>query len=226
MTYEEALAAIQETENGAALAAAITGRVSGLETAKADAVRTEKQARAQRRAYADALADIGKQLGLEGDTETILAGGEDKAREIASKLKTSDTSLKDWEKRATTAEDELASLKRQGQVLTLAEKAGANATVFEQLLGDRLDKVTTTDDGVLLDGKPLKDAIAADEELKVFAPALFPSAASPTPAPSPSPTPAPKTLPKTPPGDGDSKTFDPVASHVKRRRISPETLKN
>lgn len=223
MTYEEALAAIKGLEGGAALAAVVEGKVSGLETAKSDAVRTEKQARAQRRSYADALADIGKQLGVEGDTEAVLAGGEEKAREIVSKLKTSDTSIKDWEKRATTAESELASLKRKSTVSDLATKAGANPVVFEQLLGERLDKVTANDDGVLLDGKPLKDAIAADPALKPYAPALFPTATE-TPAPSPSPSPAPKKLPSTPPGDGDSKTFDPVASHVKRRRISPESL--
>lgn len=85
--------------------------------------------------------------------------------------------------------------------------------VLERLLGDKYEELAIADDGVKVGDKPLREYVEADESLKPFIPALFPTNDSgkdrktetkPTKLPSGSPS------GKT----GDNK--DPVKAYLKR----------
>lgn len=206
MKFSEALEAIKKLENGTELVSAIEGEVEGLKSKNYEVIGEKRNATTKAQTLETTVMAIAKAIGLEGDLDTILSGAEAKVRAIATEatqLKTDKTAL---ETRATEAESKIKTFERKTKLNDIATAAGANAAVLERLLGDKFDELKIEGEGdarvVKLGDKPLKEAIAADESLKLFEAALFPS--SPSPSPSPSPTPK-ATLPSGSPKGSDGK---------------------
>lgn len=175
MKFSEALAAIKALENGADLASAIEGEVEGLKGKNFEIIGEKRNATTKATAYETALTAIASALGIEGDLDAVLTSAEGKVRELVSASTTAQTKLTDLETRATTAEGKVKQAERLTKITQAATKAGANAAVLERLLGDKVDELAIADDGVKIGDKALKEYVEADDALKAFLPALFPS---------------------------------------------------
>lgn len=212
MDFRDALAAIKKLENGAELASAIDAEVERQSAKNHELIGEKRNATTKLAALQSAFSGIAQAIGLEGDSEAILAGAEGKVRSIVAEtaqLRSDKTAL---ESRATEAETKATGLERQGKIAQAAAKTGAAAAVLEKLLGDKVGEMAIGADGVTIGDKPLKDYVEADESLKIFLPALFPAAAA-TPE-----KPATAIAPKLPSGspDGSKVETDVVGSYLKR----------
>lgn len=214
MKFSEALAAIKALDNGSELVSAIDAEVESLKSKNYEVIGEKRTATGKVTAYEAALTAIAKALGIEGDLESILSDTEGKVKAITtevSQLKTDKTAL---ETRATEAEGKLQGFERKTRLTEIATAAGANAAVLERLLGDKFDQLTVEGEGdkrvVKLGDKPLKEAIAADEGLKLFEAALFPAQSSEQSQPKSSP----KLPGGSPDGTSPEKPSDPVAAYT------------
>lgn len=193
------------------LVSAIEGKVSGLESKNFEVIGEKRGVTSRVQTLESALTAIAKAAGIEGDLEAILTGAEAKIRAIATEatqLKTDKTAL---ETRATEAEGKLQAAERKSKLAEIATVAGANPAVLERLLGDKFEELKVEGEGdarvVKLGDKALKEAIAADEGLKVFEAALFPTSTTTTTTT--------KTTQKLPGGSPNGKTDDTKADPVK-----------
>ncbi|WP_088893194.1 hypothetical protein [Leptolyngbya ohadii] len=208
MKFSEALAAIKALDNGSELASAIEGEVEGLKSKNYEIIGEKRNVTTKAQTLETTVMAIAKVAGIEGDLESVLAALEPKVRESLQKLTTAETKLTEAETRATEAQGKLNSFERKAKLSEIATAAGANPAVLEKLLGDKFDQLKVEGEGdarvVKLGDKPLKEAVAADESLKLFEAALFP-AASASPSPAPSPAPAAKLPGGSPHGKTDNK---------------------
>lgn len=203
MDYTQALAKLKglELEGKDELISAIEGKVF-------DVIGEKRNATSKAQNFESALVAIAKAVGLEGDVETILSDAQTKVQTIATEaaqLRTDKTAL---ETRATEAEGKLQTAERKGKLSQVAAKTGANESVLEKLLGDKLDEIAIADDGVKLGDKGLREYVESDETLKVFVPALFPNQNSTTEKKQP-----PK-LPSGSPSGQDAKSGSPVRKAI------------
>lgn len=213
MKFSEALAAIKALDNGSELASAIEGEVEGLKSKNYEIIGEKRNASTKAATLESTVLAIAKLAGVEGDLESVLSTLEPKVRESLQAIATNATRITELETRATTAEGKLAAAERKSKLSEIATKAGANAAVLERLLGDKLDKLAVAEDGaVTLEGKALKEAIAADEGLSPFAAALFPQAQQNETKP------APKLPSGTPQGKPPAK--DPVGATVSKMKFA------
>jgi hypothetical protein len=180
MEYAAALAAIKGLENGAELASAVEGKIGALEAKNYEVIGEKRSAAQKAAALETAITSIGKSLGLEGDTESLIDQAPVKIKTIAESAATLATEKTALESRVTEAESKAEKLDRAGKWSEYAAKSGANPEVLERLLADRFGEISVNDAGAVLVGTvPIADFVAAAPELKAFAPALFPAAAPP-----------------------------------------------
>ena len=220
MDYAAALAAIKalDVENAADLASAIEGKVTALESKSYDLIGEKRTATQKSQAMQVALEAIAKAVGVEGDTDTILEATQSKVSGLASEnaqLKTDKTAL---ETRATEAEGKVTGFERKDKIADIAKAAGASSAVLATLFGDRLDDLKVEGEGdartVKLGDKPLKEYVESDDNLKAFAPALFPNSEPTKPAPK---------LPSGGPNGGDQSP-DVLQNYLSRRRTGAKQL--
>lgn len=213
MDLKEALAAIKKLDNGADLVSAIESEIDRLNSKSYEVIGEKRTETSKRQSLETALTAIAKAVGLEGDVETILKDAESKVASIvteANQLRTDKTAL---ETRATEAESKVKAAERLGKVAEIATKAGADAKVLERLLGEKLEEIAIADDGVKVGDKSLRDYVEADEALKPFIPALFPTQQKQEQKSEQKP--APKLPSGAPSGNSENKQ-DPVGSYLKR----------
>lgn len=206
MDLKEALAAIKKLDNGADLVSAIESEIDRLNSKNYEVIGEKRTETSKRQSLETALVAIAKAVGLEGDVETILKDAESKVASIvieANQLRTDKTAL---ETRATEAEGKVKAAERLGKVAEIATKAGADAKVLERLLGDKLEEIE------IADHKSLREYVEADETLKPFIPALFPTQQKQEQKLE---KPAPKLPSGSPSGNSEDKN-DPVGSYLKR----------
>ena len=180
MNFKEALKRIKalEVDDAADLASAVEGEVERLNNRNFEVIGEKRNATTKAQSMQTALEAIGKALGIDGDVDVILEGAQAKVTGLVSEaeqLRTDKTAL---ETRATEAEGKVKAAERRSKLAEVATKAGANVAVLEKLLGDKVDDLVI-DDGVKLGDKPLREYVEADDSLKAFVPALFPSAEIP-----------------------------------------------
>ncbi|MGG6295288.1 hypothetical protein ACQ4M4_12935 [Leptolyngbya sp. AN02str] len=213
MDFKEALAAIKKLENGAELVSAIEAETERLNTKNFEVIGEKRNATSKLTAYETALTAIATALGVEGDAEAVLANTEAKVRAIAGEAAQLRTDKAALETRATEAEGKVKGLERKTKISDAAAKSGANAAVLERLLGDKIDELAIAEDGVKVGDKLLKDYIEADEGLKPFVPALFPSSTEQKQEPEKKPAPQPK-LPSSAPTAGQGDKPDLLATYA------------
>lgn len=212
MDFKAALDALKKLDNGAELVSAIESEVDRLNSKNYEIIGEKRTATSKLTAMESALVAIAKAVGLEGDTEAILAGAEGKVRSIvseAAQLRTDKTAL---ETRATEAEGKIQGLERKSKIAQAAAKAGAAEAVLEKLLGDKVSELTIADDGVKIGDQALKEYVEGDEALKLFIPALFPAS---QPA-AQSEKPATPKLPSGAPSGKTEEKPDIVSNYLKR----------
>ena len=220
MDYKAALAAVRGLDNGAELASAIEGHVSGLDQKNYTLIGEKRSETTKRQAMQTALEGIGKSLGIEGDVEAVISSAQGKVQSLASDRDAAVKTKDDLEKRATDVEGKVTQFERQGKFTEAATKSGANVAVLERVLGDKADELEIADDGTGKVGdKPLKEYVEADDGLKPFMASLFPDGKN-------NQSPAKKTdLPGGPPSDGDGdKGTNPLAQHFARHRGGAKAL--
>ncbi len=189
--YKAALESLKKLDGGAELVSAVETELERLTNKNYELIGENRKASSKARSLEDAFNAIAATLGLDSDDlESKLSSAPDQVKSLSSQLSEAATKLTAAETRATTAEGKLTGLERKSTVQTIAAKAGANAEVLERLLGDRIAEITIDGETVKLGDKDLKEAIAGDEGLKPFLPALFPTTAEAAPTPTlPSGTP-------------------------------------
>lgn len=185
MNYKEALEALKKLENGANLVSAIESEVEALKTKNYEVIGEKRNATQKVTAMETALNAIAKVIGLEGDTDAIVSGAEEKIRAVVSEAAQLKADTDALEFRATEAEGKAKGLERKARLSEIATLTGANPAVLERLLADKLDELKIEGEGdkrvVKLGETALKEAIASDESLKPFEAALFPTQQTPTP---------------------------------------------
>ena len=217
MDYKTAIAALKKLDADEIpdLISAIEGHVSSLEAKSYETIGESRKNASKARAMTEAMQAIAKLVGVEGeDLESTL---EPKVKELVDSNKTTQSRVSELETRASTAEGKVKSLESDGKLNQIAAKVGADPKVLKRLLGDKLDEIAIDGDAVKLGDKPLKEYVEGDDELKGFAPALFPQT-------KPEQKPAPK-LPSGSP-DGKTTTGDPVADYMKRTYAVPTAAKS
>ena len=219
MDYSAALVAIKGLENGAELASAIEGKIGALEAKNYEVIGEKRSATQKAQAAEDALKSAAKALGIDGDVDALLDQVPTKAKEIATTAATLTTEKTALEARATEAENKVQTFDRQGKWAEIAAKAGVNPKVLERLLGDKFDELKIDGDAVKVGDQPLKDFIAADDNLKAFAPALFQ-----TETPASGGNPRKQQLPGGAPGS-DKEKPDPLQSYTARNYGGLKALK-
>ena len=220
MDFKAALAAVRGLDNGAELASAIEGHVSGLEEKNFKVIGEKRTETQKRQTMQTALEGSGKSLGIEGDIDDVLANAQGKVQTLASDRDAAISDKTKLETRVTEAESKVTKFERQAKFTEAATKSGANAAVLERLLGDKADEIAIADDGTVKVGdKPLKEYVEADDGLKPFMASLFPDGKN-------NQSPAKKTdLPGGPPSDGDGdKGTNPLAQHFARHRGGAKAL--
>lgn len=213
MDLKEALAAIKKLDNGADLVSAIESEIDRLNSKNYEVIGEKRTETSKRQSLETALAAIAKAVGLEGDIETILKDAEGKVQGLvaeAAQLRTDKTTL---ETRATEAEGKVKAAERSGKVAEIAAKVGADARVLERLLGEKLEEIAIAEDSVKVGDKSLREYVEADEALKPFIPALFPTQQKQEPKSGQKP--APKLPSGAPSGNSEDKK-DLVGSYLKR----------
>lgn len=208
MDYKSALSAIRklDADDVDELVSAIETHVSGLEEKSFNTIGESRKNAARARATQEAINAIGSILGISGDDlESQL---ESKVKEIADTAKTATAKVSELESRATAAEAKAKELQGGLKLNEVAATAGADVKVLRRLLGDKIDEMTVENSTVKLGDKSLKEYVEADEELKPFAAALFPSA-------QPESKPAPK-LPSGSPDGKPPQSTNPVDAHIER----------
>ncbi|MEM9448681.1 MAG: hypothetical protein AAGA75_09110 [Cyanobacteria bacterium P01_E01_bin.6] len=208
MDFKAALEAIKGLENGAELAAAIQSETQRLEAKSFEVIGEKRSETQKRQAMSDALGAIAKSLGVEGEIDTLL----EKLPGQIQELKTGRDKLQtDFDKTSgeyQTLQSKVKGFEQKQKFTDIATKANASAPVLEKLFGDRADELKVAEDGsVTIGDKPLKEYVEGDDNLKLFMPALFPSAQQGTPKGTP------PSLPKGSPKGDDPKT-DPVKSYM------------
>lgn len=189
--YKAAIESLKKLEGAADLLSAVEAELERLTSKNYELIGENRKATTKARTLEDAVNAIATTLGLEAeDLESKLASAPEKVKSLSTQLSDANKKAGELETRATTAEGKVSSFERKATVQTAASKAGANAEVLERLLGDRVAELKVEGDDVKLGDKALKEAIEADEGLKLFMPALFPSSeAKATPPNLPSGTP-------------------------------------
>lgn len=216
MDFKAAIAKLKtlEVDGVADLVSAIEAEVSRLETKNFDVIGEKRNASQKAQAMEQALKAIAKTVGVEGDTEAILSGTEAKVQELATKAKTLETEKTALETRATTAEGKVKDFERDTKFTEFATVAGANSAVLKRLLSSRFDELKIEGEGdqriVKLGDKTLKEAIAADEGLKPFESALFPSTTTDSTKKTE------KKLPSGSPNGKQEESPDPVKGYTSR----------
>jgi hypothetical protein len=213
MNLQEALAAIKKLENGADLVSAIESEIDRLNSKSYEVIGEKRTETSKRQSLETALVAIAKAVGLEGDVEAILKEAEGKVVGLATEANQLRTEKATLETRATEAETKVKAAERSGKVAEIAAKVGADAKVLERLLGDKLEEIAIADDGVKVGDKSLQDYVDADESLKPFIPALFPTQAKDQKPPEQKPTPK---LPSGAPSGNSDNSKDLVGSYLKR----------
>jgi len=221
MDFKAALAKLKglDLEGKDELISAIEGEVSRLEGKNFEVIGEKRQSTSRVATLETAMKAIATAAGVEGDLEAILAGAEPKIRALATEatqLRTDKTAL---ETRATEAEGKVQAAERKSKLAEIATVAGANPAVLEKLLGDKFDQLKVEGEGearvVKLGEKPLKEAIAADEGLKLFEAALFPTTS--TTDTKSTDTKAPPKLPGgSPQGKTEETKSDPAKTYMDR----------
>ena len=226
MDYKQALTKLKTLEvegvDVAELVSVVEGKIGSLESDKYLIIGEKRNATTKAGAMQTALEAIGKALGIEGDVDAILEGAQAKVTGLvseATQLRTDKTAL---EARATEAEGKVASFERKGKIITIAEKAGASAAVLEKLFGDQLDKIAIADDGTVKFGEQaLREHVEASDELKLFIPALFPSAEEPKGG-NDTKAKQPAKLPSGSPKGGSD--LNPLTSYLNKHRSGAKSL--
>ena len=189
MDAKQALSKLRslEAEDAAELASVLE---AALETAEQKAFTTigEKRTATQKnQALTETLEAIARGLNLEGTVDDLLDNLPSAVQDVRRARDELTTKAETFEQQLAEAQGKVQTFERKGKLQELATAAGANAAVLEKLFPD-LDTLSLTEDGgVLLGDKPIKEAIAADPDLKAFAPALFVADVAPAPAPAPAP---------------------------------------
>ena len=202
MDYKAALESLKKLDGTTELVSAVEGELERLTTKNYDLIGENRKATAKAATLQQSLDAIASTLDVDGDDLDA------KLKAATEKAKTLSESLTAAETRATEAETKLTGLERKATVAQAAAKAGAVAEVLERLLGDRVSDLKIEGDTVKLGETTLKDAIEADDGLKPFLPALFPSTSE-----------APKTTPPAlPSGTPNAQTppTDPVAGYLNK----------
>lgn len=222
MDIKQALAKLRslEGEGVAELVSVVEARIESLEADKFAVIGEKRTATSKLTALETALTAIAKAVGLEGDTEAILNGAEGKIRAIVSEVTQLRTDKTTLETRATEAEGKVQGLERKTKISQAAAKAGAAEAVLEKLLGDKVSELTIAEDGVKIGDKLLKDYVEADESLKLFMPALFPTAQTGKTEQKPA---TPKLPSGSPTGTTPEKT-NPAEDYLKRTYTGLKTL--
>ena len=226
MDFKAALAAVRGLDNGAELASAIEGHVSGLDQKNYTLIGEKRTETTKRQAMQTALEGIGKSLGIEGDVEAVISSAQGKVQTLASDRDAAVTAKTDLETRATEAEGKVTQFERQVKFTEAATKSGANAAVLERLLGDKADEIKIADDGTVKIGdKSLKEYVEADDGLKPFIASLFPDGTTDDKGAGGDKGRKKTDLPGGPPSDGaGDKGTNPLAQHFARHRGGAKAL--
>lgn len=223
MDYAAALKAIKalDADNAEELVSAIEGKVGSLESKNFEIIGEKRNATTKAQSMQSALEAIASSLGIQGDLDAILETAQSKVTGLASEaaqLREAKTAL---EAAKAEAEGKVTAFERKGKLSQIATAAGANAAVLEKLFSDRLDELKVEGEGesrvVKLGDRALKEYVEADEGLKAFAPALFPSTEAPAQKPQPKlPSGGPKGTNEANPVDSYmSKTYKGINKFVK-----------
>ncbi|HEY9697024.1 MAG TPA: hypothetical protein V6D10_07160 [Trichocoleus sp.] len=175
MDFKAAIAALKklDADNIDELVSSIEGHVSKLEEKSYDTIGESRKNGSKARALQAVVEAIAKLVGVTGDDlESAL---EPKVKELVDSSKTAQTKVTELETRATTAESKVKDLESVTKLSEVAAKVGADAKVLKRLLGDKVSEMTIDGDAVKLGDKSLREFVEADEELKGFVPALFPT---------------------------------------------------
>lgn len=219
MDFKEALAAIKKIDGTTDLASVVEAELERLTNKNYELIGEVRTATQKAKTFESAFNAIAETVGLGSeDLESKLAKAPETVKSLQSQLTESSQKLTAAEERATTAETTLSGLERKATVTQAAAKVGAAAAVLERLLGDRVSDLKIEGDEVKMGDTLLKEFLEADEGLKPFLPALFPTT---TPD---SKTPEKPETPKLPSGTPDSKTAptDPVNSYLGKTYKVPE----
>jgi len=215
--YSEALAAVRGLDGGAELAQVIAEQFAEVQE-KLDAEKSKTYSLiGEKRSVGDrvhrlesAIIDMSKSVGFsdESDIGVLLEQIPDKVKSYSQQNSELSALKEELEARATEAEGKVKIYDRANKWQELANKAEVNQSVLEKLLGEKFDEISIDEEqGVVIDGKPLREYVEADESLNVFAPALFREAAAENNRRA--------TLPGAPPRKADKKE-DPVAAYRNR----------
>lgn len=175
MDYKAAIAALKklDADDIEDLVFAIEGHVTKLEEKSYDTIGESRKNASKARALTETVQAIAKLLGVTGDDlESTL---EPKVKELFDNHKAAQTKVSELETRANTAEGKVKTLETDTKLSEVAAKIGADVKVLKRLLGDKLEEIKIEGDAVKLGDKSVKEYVEADDELKAFAPALFPT---------------------------------------------------
>jgi hypothetical protein len=215
MNFQEALAAIKKLDGGADLASAIEAETESLKSKNYQVIGEKRNATEKSQSLENALTAIAKALGIEGDLDTILKDTEGKVRTLATEAEQLRKDKTTLETRATDAEGKVKQAERSGKLASIAAKAGAEVTVLEQLLGDKVDEIAIADEAVKIGDKTLREYVEADTKLKAFVPALFPTQQTQNQPKQPQ-----RQLPGGSPKGTDQKPTNPVSATVSKMKFA------
>lgn len=207
MDYKAAIAALKklDADEVADLVSAIEGHVGKLEEKSFETIGESRKNSTKARALSEAMQAIGKILGVEGDDlESTL---EPKVKELFDSNKTAQSRVSELETRASTAEGKVKSLESDSKLNQISGKIGADPKVLKRLLADKLEEIKVEGESVKLGDKELKEYVEADEDLKAFAPALFPTQQKSEQKPAPK-------LPSGSPSGNSQKDERPARSYT------------
>lgn len=184
MDYQAALNKLKtlEVEGVADLVSAIEGKVSSLESKNFEVIGEKRNATQRQAALTEALEAIGRGLNLTGGVDELLEQLPGKVQDLRRDKDSLQQKFDETAGKLSQVEGEAQSLKRKTKLQEIAAKTGASTVVLERLFADQIDNFTIAEDGaVKLGDRPLRECVEADENLKVFIPALFPGGAADKP---------------------------------------------
>jgi hypothetical protein len=180
MDFLQAIAALKklnvEGTDIAALVGAVEAEVSRLNDKVYTTIGEARSKNSKATTLEAAVMAIAKVLGItETELDSVITALEPKVKEAVDGKKNAETKATEAETKLAAAEGKVKGFEQDATVNAIATKAGADPKVLKRLLGDKLGEMAIADDGVKLGDKSLREFVEADDDLKSFIPALFPT---------------------------------------------------
>lgn len=208
----------------AELADVLSAALEKAENKNFEVIGEKRNATQRAQALSETLEAVARGLNLEGSVDELLDKLPNQVQDIRRAREQLQQQYDEASSKLNDAQGKLNGFERKAKINDLASKAGASPVVFERLFGDQLDQIAAAEDGtVKLGDKPLKEAVEADEALKAFLPALFPTATKPTDKGAGGSGNPPPRLPSAGPGEA-GKPANALAAYVASAYSGPTKL--